>query len=106
MVNAICDTAGILGGLYLLGAPFGKQGRNAPHWMRMALWLTGTAFTIWGALGFLVAFGQSVLSAKGLIAVRQIKAVIGGAGGGIGVLLFASGEFLRAFSKRQPPPHG
>ena len=43
-----------------------------------------------------------MLSPTALIVVRQAKTAVGGMGIGLIVFLFASGEFVRAFSRSKP----
>jgi hypothetical protein len=96
--NAACYGLVLLGGLALFIAPFTARGRVAPHWMRVALWLCCPIAVAWSALGFILLFGSATLSEHAYFVIRQTKTLFAGMGIGILVLLFASGQFIRAFS--------
>lgn len=100
LLNAGCYAAGFIGGFLFLVAPISERGRNAAHWIRLALWLSGAACVLWSVLGGVVLWGEGSIPSSALIVARQMKTVFSGMGGGIIVLLFASGEFLPAFASR------
>jgi hypothetical protein len=102
LFHAVCYGAGLLGGAFLIVGTFRAPGRSAAHWMRVALWLAGSACMVWSALGVMALLGNSLLSPTALIVVKQAKTAVGGMGIGIIILLFASGEFVRAFSRSKP----
>ncbi len=97
--DVACYGIGLLGGLILGVAPFGPRGRMAPHWIRVALWLGGPMAVAWGILGFILLFGSATLSEHAYAFIRHVKTLICGMAVGIFVLLFASGQFIRAFSR-------
>ncbi len=102
--DAVRDGAVLLGGVVLFIAPFTARGRVAPHWMRVALWLSCPIAVAWSFLGFTLAFGSLRLSQHTYYAISHTKAVLTGMGLGILILLFASGEFIGAFSSPKTPP--
>ena len=102
--DAVRDGAVLLGGVLLFIAPFTARGRVAPHWMRIALWLSCPIALAWSFLGFTLAFGSLRLSQHTYYAISHTKAVLTGMGLGILILLFASGEFIGAFSRPKTPP--
>jgi len=96
--EAVSSGVAFLGGIAFLRCSFNSRGRVAPHWMRVALWLTSLVAVAWSALGFTLAFYSGALSEHASFAIRNTKTLLTGMGIGILILLFASGEFLRAFS--------
>ncbi len=99
LLDAVCYGAAFLGGLALFIAPFTSRGRVAPHWMRVALWLCGPIVVAWSTLGFTLHFGAATLSEHACFVVPHTKSLFAGMAVGILMLLFASGEFISAFSR-------
>ena len=85
-----------------LVAPFTVQGRAAPRWVRVALWLLGPISFVWSIIGFTLLFGSGSISEHTYYFIRHIKTLFAGMGIGILLLLFASGEFVRDFSRPKP----
>jgi hypothetical protein len=98
-----CYAIALLGGVYFLVAPFSAPGRVAPHWIRVALWLSGSSCIMWGLSGFLLHYGSRFLSKNQYHLMQDMKMLFGGMCIGIIVLLFASGQFLRAFATNKAP---
>jgi len=73
--DAVRDGAVLLGGVVLFIAPFTARGRVAPHWMRVALWLSCPIAVAWSFLGFTLAFGSLRLSQHTYYAIGHTKAV-------------------------------
>jgi len=96
----------VLGGVVLVIAPFTSCGRVAPHWMRVALWMSCPIAIVWGALGFVLVVNSPALSDHAYFLVRHNKTFFGGMGVGILILLFASGEFIAAFKSRKAAAGG
>ena len=99
LFRAACFAAVLLGGVALCFAPFTARGRVAPYWVRVALWLLCPFAVAWSVLGFILLFRATFLPAHAYNFVRHIKTLLGGVGIGILLLLFASGEFVSAFSR-------
>ncbi len=101
IVNVVCYSVAIVGGVALFVAPFTRATRTSPHWVRVALWMSGLASMGWGALGFTLIFGRQLLPKVFYALAVHFKTGLEGVGFGILVLLFASGEFLPAFFRRR-----
>lgn len=98
--NAIVYGAGVLGGLVLIAVPFTPEGRVAPRWTRIALWIAGPAGVLWGCLGYTLLFDFG----DGNELVRHFKTLSAGAGIGILLVLLSSGELGRLFKRRTKRP--
>ena len=96
-----CFAIALLGGVYLFVAPFSAPGRVAHHWIRVALWLCGPLCTTWGVAGFILYYRAPYLSKILYHLLQDSKRLSGGMSIGIIVLLFASGQFPRAFAKKK-----
>ena len=103
LFNAACYGVVLLGGLALFVGPFAR-GRVAPHWMRVALWLSCPIAVAWSLLGFTLLLASARLSRHAYYVVSDAKTLLSGMGIGILVLLFASGEFIAAFSRPKTRP--
>ncbi len=101
VVSIACYGAGVLGGLALFVAPFTHGGRRSPRWTRIALWICGPVSAAWGALGLVLMLAWQGLSRESYDLVVHFRAFFAGIGVGLLVLLFASGEFVPAFSHRR-----
>src|SRR4030095_2924079 len=88
-MNGIFYGAVLICVLLLMLGPFVGTGRVAPRWIRMALWIAGPAYVVWGVLGYSLLWG--VRDPYGF--VRNFQTTSGGIALGILCLLFASGEF-------------
>lgn len=99
VLTAAAHGIAFLFGLLLLIAPFTPQGRVAPHWIRVALWLCGSIAIVWSMIGLTLFFRSDSLSAPLAFTLRKVKTVVGGMAIGILVLLFASGQFVESFSR-------
>src|SRR4051794_14821463 len=95
LLRLICHSAAFICGFVLFFGPFTKKGRSASHWMRVALWLSGLSFVVWGGFGLKLQFGS--LSPGQHSQLLYLKSVLGGIGVGILLLLFLSGEFVKTF---------
>ena len=102
-VSGLCLATGLLGGLLFFVGSFTASTREEPHWVRMALRLSGFFFIAWSLLGFLLLLESDALSKITVLCIHNIKVLIGGMGVGILVLLFVSGECTK-FSRRKTPP--
>src|SRR4030095_1447889 len=88
-MNGIFYGAGVIGGLLLMVGPFVGTGRVAPRWIRMALWIAGPAYVVWGVLGYSLLWG--VRDPYGF--VRNFKTQSGGIALEIRCRLVAPGGF-------------
>ena len=98
-----CYAIALVGSVYFLVAPFSAPGRAAPHWIRVALWLSGSSCIMWGISGFVLHYGSPFISKIHYHLIQDMKMLFGGMSTGIIVLLFASGQFPRAFSTNKAP---
>lgn len=96
-----CYAIALLGGVLLVVAPFSAPGRLAPHWIRVALWLSGPSCIMWGLAGLILYYRAPYLSKILYHLLQHTKTLFGGISIGILVLLFVSGQFLRAFAKKK-----
>ena len=92
----------LLGSLYLLSVPFFARGRVAPRWMRVALWTAGMLGVAWSLLHYTEYYSPLHFSNLARQRLFQYKTMCTGAMLGILFVLFASGEFLRAFRTHKP----
>ena len=99
LFDVICYGAAALGAIPLLAGPFIGRGRIAPRWVRMALWLLGATGIGWSLLGFVLTFDGGMLSAHSHFVIRLAKTLFAGMDIGVALLLFASGDLIRAFAR-------
>jgi hypothetical protein len=107
IINLVCYGAAFLGALYLFAMPFTAQGRVAPRWIRIALWLSCPIALVWSLIGSGMFFAcrqtadYACLSYSTCYFMGGMKTLFGGMGIGILVLMLASGEFMPAFSRKK-----
>lgn len=84
---------GIVCGLTFVVAPFTPSIRPQIHIVRVAYWLAGTCFVLWGASGLLGSVRS--LSPSTRYFLRFIEPRFGAAGFGVLLLLVFSGYLFR-----------
>jgi hypothetical protein len=98
LLTITCYAAAFAGGLTLIAGSFTRSGRVGPHWIRIALRISGTTALGWSVLGFiLLGFGSLSQGTYDLLV--HFKTLFAGMAIAILVLLFASGEFVSFFGR-------
>src|SRR4051794_30454721 len=87
-------TCGLICGLLLVIAPFTRSGRAHIHVVRVACWLAGSCFVLWGAAGLVGSLVS--LSPRAAYFLDFIQPRLGAAGFGVILLLFFSGSLSRS----------
>jgi hypothetical protein len=62
LLTSIWYAMAFAGGLALVAAPFTRISQAGPHWIRIALWISGPAGLGWSVLGFALHVGSGSLS--------------------------------------------
>lgn len=98
LVDWVFYAAGLFGGLALL--PYTAH-PGASQWLRAAFWLCSSSLIVWSMLGLTLLCQFVPFSLHAYALLGYIQTMLFGMALGLLVLIFASGELVRGFSRRK-----